>query len=52
MKKAKVGTHKGDIGEAFSQYHVDFTISEAREISDEIVLQKVQRYSGSKSFVK
>jgi hypothetical protein len=49
MKKAKVGTHKGDIAEGFLQFHVDFNISETREVSDDIVLRKVQQYSGSAS---
>jgi hypothetical protein len=52
MKKAKTATHKGAINERFAPFHVEFVISEANEIGDDIVLNKVQTYSGSKSFVK
>ncbi|KAJ3384985.1 hypothetical protein HDU92_003294 [Lobulomyces angularis] len=52
MKKAKVSTNKGEVNEKFSPFHVDFTISEKKEINDDIILAKVQAYSGSKSFVK
>ncbi|KAJ3283747.1 hypothetical protein HK104_010237 [Borealophlyctis nickersoniae] len=52
MKKAKISTHKGAIQEQFSPFHVDFTISERREIDDKIILDKVSGYSGSRSFVK
>lgn len=52
MTKAKVGTHKGSIQEKFAPYHVDFDISSTREISDALVLQKVQAASGSRSMVR
>lgn len=48
MQKAKIGTHKGSINDAFNQFHVDFTITEKKEISDIIVSQKVAQTSGSK----
>ncbi|KAI8807232.1 hypothetical protein BJ742DRAFT_813864 [Cladochytrium replicatum] len=52
MKKAKIATHKGGVSEAFTPFHVDLTVSVDSELSDEIVLSKVQAMSGSKSFVK
>ncbi|KAI8814824.1 hypothetical protein BJ742DRAFT_766030 [Cladochytrium replicatum] len=45
-------THKGAVTEAFPPFHVDLTVSDASELSDEIILGKVQAMSGSKSFVK
>jgi hypothetical protein len=35
------------LSEKFSPFHVDFTISEHREISDKIVQDKVSAASGS-----
>ena len=52
MNKAKVATYKGFIQQAFSPFHVDFSVSELREISDEKIMDKVAAASGSKSFVK
>ncbi|KAJ3185836.1 hypothetical protein HDU85_001205 [Gaertneriomyces sp. JEL0708] len=52
MKKAKISTHKGGVNELFSPYHVDFTISEKREIDDRIIADRVGAVSGSRSLVK
>jgi hypothetical protein len=52
MKKAKISTHKGAITSAFGSYHVDFDVSSARELSDDIVHEKVASNSGSKSKVR
>ncbi|KNC97305.1 uncharacterized protein SPPG_07234 [Spizellomyces punctatus DAOM BR117] len=52
MKKAKISTHKGGVTEHFAPYHVDFTISERREIDDTVIMNKVSRVSGSRSMVK
>ena len=49
VSKAKVATYKGILGELFSPFHVDFVVETAREISDSIVMDKVQLASGSKS---
>ncbi|KAI8911539.1 hypothetical protein EDD86DRAFT_245818 [Gorgonomyces haynaldii] len=52
MSKAKVSTFKGGLIDKFSPYHVDLTISETREISDQIIADKVASASGSRSNVK
>jgi len=52
MKKAKISTHKGGITTAFGPFHVDFDVSSPREISDDIILNKVASNSGSKSKVR
>ncbi len=48
MNKAKVATYKGALSELFAPFHVDFVVSEKKEISDSIVMEKVQQASGSK----
>jgi len=52
MKKAKVATNKGAVTGVLSPYHVAFEVSSTHELSDEILLAKVQENSGSKSKVK
>ncbi len=51
-KKATVATHKGSVVDKFGSSHVTVEISGEHEISDEIILSKVQESSGSKSKVK
>ncbi|KCV72181.1 hypothetical protein H696_01583 [Fonticula alba] len=49
MTKAKVGTHQGAVLETFHPYHVSMNLSgEPGEISHQIVMDKVQLYSGSR----
>ncbi|RKP04345.1 hypothetical protein CXG81DRAFT_23120 [Caulochytrium protostelioides] len=52
MARAKASTSVGAVQALFQPYHVDFNISDPSEISDESFLNKVQTFSGSKSFVR
>ena len=51
-KKAIIATHKGGVVDGFGAIHLTVEISGSQEISDEILLAKVQEASGSKSKVK
>ncbi|KAJ3337915.1 hypothetical protein HDU91_001355, partial [Kappamyces sp. JEL0680] len=46
--QAKVATYKGSIAEKMAPYHVDFTVSEHRDINDLLIKDKVSAASGSK----
>lgn len=52
MHKARLGTHKGDIQKLFEPYHVDLAFTSKSEISDEVILKKIQENSGSRSKVR
>jgi len=52
MHRARMGTHKGSINELFAPYHVDLIFTNKSEISDEIIMQKIQDASGSGSKVR
>ncbi|KAJ3306428.1 hypothetical protein HDV03_005038 [Kappamyces sp. JEL0829] len=49
---AKVATYKGSIAEKMAPYHVDFTVSEHRDINDLLIKDKVSAASGSKINVR
>ncbi|KAI9101211.1 hypothetical protein DFS34DRAFT_461108 [Phlyctochytrium arcticum] len=48
MKKAKLSTHKGSVSESFGPYHVDFTVSEKKEIDDGVVATRISKVSGGR----
>lgn len=52
MHKARLGTHKGEILKLFEPYHVDLNFTSKSEISDEVILKKIQENSGSRSKVR
>ncbi len=51
LHRAKISTHKGAVTKLFTPYHIDFTISEADEITTELVHKRVSETSGSGSKV-
>jgi len=51
MHRARLGTHKGAINSLFAPYHVDLEASHKSELSDEIVMRKIQDTSGTRSKV-
>jgi len=52
MHRARMGTHKGSVNELFAPYHVDLIVTNKSEITDEIIMQKIQDASGSGSKVR
>jgi len=52
MKKADIGTKKGAIDDLFRPFHVDFQVSEKKDLSTAIVMDKVAAASGKKSNVR
>lgn len=52
VKRGKVTTHKGAIHSKFEPFHVEFSLSKAKEIDQSIVHNKISYYSGSKSNVR
>jgi len=52
MKKAKIATHTGSVKAGFGAHHVTLDVERVTDLSDEILLLKVQETSGSKSKVK
>jgi len=51
MHKARLGTHKGAVTDLFAPYSVDLSATSKDEISDEVILNKIQENSGTKSKV-
>jgi len=52
MHRARLGTHQGAVRSLFTPYHVDISCTHVNELSDEILMQKIQDASGSGSKVK
>jgi len=52
MHRARLGTHKGGVQALFTPYHVDITVSNVSELSDEIIVQKIAEASGTFNKVK
>eukprot|EP01116_Phalansterium_solitarium_P022718 TRINITY_DN7607_c0_g2_i1.p1 TRINITY_DN7607_c0_g2~~TRINITY_DN7607_c0_g2_i1.p1 ORF type:complete len:541 (+),score=182.19 TRINITY_DN7607_c0_g2_i1:50-1624(+) len=52
MHRARLGTHKGEVEALATPYHVDILASQRSELTDDIVLTKIQETSGTKSRVK
>eukprot|EP01117_Protostelium_nocturnum_P009517 TRINITY_DN339_c0_g1_i1.p1 TRINITY_DN339_c0_g1~~TRINITY_DN339_c0_g1_i1.p1 ORF type:complete len:503 (+),score=236.61 TRINITY_DN339_c0_g1_i1:179-1687(+) len=52
MHRARLGTHKGQVGSLFTPFHVDINATQLSEITPELVKEKVQDASGSGSKVK
>ncbi|TPX32720.1 hypothetical protein SmJEL517_g04197 [Synchytrium microbalum] len=46
VKRGRMGIVKGSVSKLFEPYHVDFEINEAREISENIVIEKVNQAAG------
>jgi len=51
LQKGRISVTCGGVKDFFGSFHVDFTISDRAEISDEIVINKIQETSGSGSRV-
>lgn len=51
VQKAKLATHKGAVQAVFHQFHVDFYISAANDISEVAIKNKVSSASGSANHV-
>jgi len=47
MHRARLGTHKGNVTELFSPYHVDINATQLGELTDDLVMQKIQDASGT-----
>jgi len=52
MKKADVGTMSGALSQAFGQAHVSIDICSGKELTVQLVMDKVGSASGTKSHVK
>jgi len=52
MHRARLGTHKGEVTQLFSPYHVDFQATEKSELSDEVLQRKIGEASGTAVNVK
>jgi len=52
MHRARLGTHKGAINNLFAPYHVDCSFVNKSDISEEIIMQKIQDASGNRSKVR
>ncbi|KAH3796146.1 uncharacterized protein LOC127838019 [Dreissena polymorpha] len=52
MTKAKISTHKGTLEAAFGPFHVTIFATDASDISEKIIMEKVSSASGTKSNVK
>jgi len=52
MHRARLGTHKGAINSIFAPYHVDVEAAHKNELSDEILMRKIQDTTGTRSKVK
>jgi len=52
MHRARLGTHKGAVQALFLPYHVDITVSQKSELSDEVIVQKIAEASGTAKKVK
>jgi len=52
VRKARIATHKGALRDFFGQYHVDVDVSNATELSDDIIREKVQFAAGTASHLR
>jgi len=52
MHRARLGTHTGAVKDLFAPYHVDLNCNHKEELSDDIILRKIQENSGTRSKVK
>jgi len=52
VKKARIATQKGAITEFFGQYHVDVTVSNPSELTEDLIKSVVAAAAGTKSNVK
>jgi len=52
MHKARLGTHKGAVNSLFAPYHVDVEATVKSELSDAILMKKIQEASGTAQKVK
>ncbi|KYR02663.1 putative actin binding protein [Tieghemostelium lacteum] len=51
LQKGRISVTSGGVKDCFGSFHVDFQITNKSEISDQIVIQKIQENSGSGSRV-
>mmetsp|Transcript_27896 Transcript_27896/g.54924 ORF Transcript_27896/g.54924 Transcript_27896/m.54924 type:complete len:520 (+) Transcript_27896:42-1601(+) len=51
VNRAKISTHAGFLQDFFSPVHINFDISDAKDISPQIVTDKIGSYTGTKSHV-
>lgn len=49
VRKARIATHKGEVTAFFGQYHVDVTVANAQELTEELVRATVQKAAGTKN---
>jgi len=52
VKKARITTQRGAITEFFGQYHVDVTVSNQSELTEDLIKSIVQAASGTKSNIR
>eukprot|EP01120_Amphizonella_sp_Union-15-10_P013757 TRINITY_DN6474_c0_g1_i1.p1 TRINITY_DN6474_c0_g1~~TRINITY_DN6474_c0_g1_i1.p1 ORF type:complete len:530 (+),score=95.95 TRINITY_DN6474_c0_g1_i1:51-1592(+) len=48
MLKARIGVHRGDLNKFFHPFHVDLECEHMNEISEEIIMSKINAASGTK----
>ena len=49
VRKARIATHKGEVTTFFGQYHVDVTVANAAELTEDLVRATVQKAAGTKN---
>jgi len=52
MHRARLGTHKGEVNQLFSPYHVDFQATSTSELTDEVLQTRIGEASGTANKVK